>query len=254
MRRAHDRLRAAPDADPGRQRRRGPRIDRRRPQRGTQLPFPGDLLVSEERGEQVELLLEELLVLIERQPEEREGFREGAPSEDHLRSSVRHGIERREPLEDADRVVRAEHGHRGSEPDALRPRCRRSEDHLRRGDREVGPMMLADAEECDAEFIGQRRLVDDLANDLRLRRQVARPGARHIPERVEAELNDGRRHPDFSRPPPSGKVGSDTKLGSARRSSNVRPGRLAERSFPISVPKLRDAREYACDPVMEQRR
>jgi hypothetical protein len=42
----------------------------------------------------------------------------------------------------------------------------RRQHHLGRGDREVGAMVLADAEEIDADLVGQHALGDDVADDL----------------------------------------------------------------------------------------
>ena len=46
--------------------------------------------------------------------------------------------------------------------------------HLGRGDREVGAVVLADAEEVDADLVGQHGLVDDVAEHLRVRQRRAR--------------------------------------------------------------------------------
>ena len=50
----------------------------------------------------------------------------------------------------------------------------RGEHHLGRGDGEIGPVMLADADEVDAEFVGQHRFVDEVADDLRGGRAACR--------------------------------------------------------------------------------
>ena len=55
-------------------------------------------------------------------------------------------VEGGEALEDPHRIVRAEHGDRGAEPDPLGPAGDRGEHDLRGGDREVVAVVLADAE------------------------------------------------------------------------------------------------------------
>ena len=112
-RRADDRLRAAADPDPGGQAAGfGRRKDRLVGERRTDAALPGDRLLLEHVGEEVELLLEQLLVLAQFEAEERERLGERPATQDDLGPAVRHGVERREPLEHPDRVVRAEHGDR----------------------------------------------------------------------------------------------------------------------------------------------
>jgi hypothetical protein len=73
VRRSHDGLGAAADADPRLQ---AAMLDRRVYQlvgeRRAQFTRPGDGFLRQERREQVELLLEELLVLVELEAEEGE--------------------------------------------------------------------------------------------------------------------------------------------------------------------------------------
>ena len=78
--------------------------------------------------------------------------------EDHLGAPVRHGVERGEALEDADRVVGAEHGDRGAEADPLGAPGDGGQHDLGRGDGEVVAVVLADAEEVEAEAVGEHRL------------------------------------------------------------------------------------------------
>ena len=83
-RRAHDRFRAAADADPGAQRR---ALDRREDalvlQRRPRLALPRDGVGADERGEEVELVLEQDLVLRKVVAEQRKGLDEGpAPQRD----------------------------------------------------------------------------------------------------------------------------------------------------------------------------
>ena len=48
--------------------------------------------------------------------------------------------------------------------------------------------MLADAEEIDADLVGQDRLVDDVADNLRGRERLAVGAGSNVAERVEAEF------------------------------------------------------------------
>ena len=62
-----------------------------------------------------------------------------------------------------------------AEPSRIRRvrRGDRREHHLRRRDREVAPVVLADAERVEAELIGEHGLVHDVAQHARLRLQRA---------------------------------------------------------------------------------
>ena len=142
----------------------------------------------EEPGEQLQLLLEQRLVLVQRIAEERKRLDERATAEDDFGAAVRRGVERREPLKDAHRVVGAQHRDSGAEPDATRSTGNRGEDDLRRRDGEVGTVMLADADEIDAQLVGENGLVDDVADDLGLRERATVGVASDVAERVEPEL------------------------------------------------------------------
>ncbi len=49
------------------------------------LPLPGHRLVGEQRGEKIELFLEKLFILRQLEAEQREGFGEGATTENTSR-------------------------------------------------------------------------------------------------------------------------------------------------------------------------
>ena len=92
-RRAHDGLGAAADADPGPERRvLHRRIDADALERRAHRPLPMDRLagpVGVPQGrEDRELLLEQIVVVVERIAEERERLGERAPSENHLCAAV----------------------------------------------------------------------------------------------------------------------------------------------------------------------
>ena len=63
-------------------------------------------------------------------------------------------------------IVRAENGDRAREPDALRPRRGRREHDGRSGDGEVGPVVLADAEDVEPDLVGELDLLHELAQAL----------------------------------------------------------------------------------------
>ncbi len=149
---------------------------------------PRHRLLGEQLHEQIELLLEERLVLVELEPEQRERFDERAPPEDHLGTAVRDGVEGGEALEDPDRVVGAEHGDRRAEPDPLGAAGDRGQDHFRSRHGEVVAMMLADADEVDPDGIGEDGLLDDVADDLRLGQAPAVRVDGDVAEGVEPEF------------------------------------------------------------------
>ena len=145
-------------------------------------------ILREDRREQIELLLEQRLVLIERESKQRKRLGERAASEDYLGTPIRRGVERREPLKYTYRIVGAEYGDRRAEVDPFRLAGDRGEDDLRRRDREVGPVMLADAEEVHAHLIGKHRLGDDVPNDCRMRAWTSVGVDSDVAERVQPEF------------------------------------------------------------------
>ena len=187
----HDRLGAATDTDPRSQAALGARVHLEAGHRRPGRAAPRDGLLAEQVGEQVELLLEQLLVAFERVPEQRERLGERAAPEDHLGAPVRHRVDRGEALEHADRVVGAEHRDRGPEADPLGASGDGGQHHLGRGDREVVAVVFADAEEVEAEVVGQHRLVDHVADHLCLAQAVAVGVDGDVTEGVEAEFDRG---------------------------------------------------------------
>ena len=118
-----------------------------------------------QRGEDRELLLEQDVVVVQRVAEQRERLGERAAPQDHLGSAVRHGVERGEALVDADRIVGAEDGDGGAEPETLGAAGDGAEQHLGGADGEVGAVVLAHAEEVHADPVGQLGFGDDVAED-----------------------------------------------------------------------------------------
>ena len=64
----------------------------------------------------------------------------------------------------------------------------RREHDFRRRHGEIGAVMLADAEEVDAELVGEHGLLDHVADDLRLRQRLAVGADGDVAEGVEAEF------------------------------------------------------------------
>ncbi len=199
VRGTHDRLGAAADPHPGPQSTvLDRRVDELVGERSAQLAAPGDRLLREERCEEVELLLEELLVLVQLESEEREGLDERPAAEDHLGASVRECVEGREALEDPDGIVGAQDRDGGSEADPLRAPGDRCEHHLRRRDGELVTVMLADAEEVEPQPIRELGFRHHVAQHLRVWERSAVGPCGHIAEGVEPELI-----PDHLVPPPA---------------------------------------------------
>ena len=145
---------------------------------------PGDLLRLPQSQEEVELLDEELVVVGEVVAEERERLDE-RPSPGHdLGASAGEQVESGELLEDTNRVVRAEDADGARQPNLARSLCDSGEDDRRCGHGEVGPVVLADPEDVEADLVGERRLRDQVAET---------PARRHRPTRgrVRRELCEG---------------------------------------------------------------
>ena len=147
--------------------------DNRLPASGARGPAPRHRPGLEQLGEQPQLVLEQLLVAGQVVAEQRIRLGERAAAEDHLGAAVRQRVERREALKHAHRIVGAEHGDRRAQEDARGAAGDRGEHDLGRRDREVGAMVLADAERIEADPVGEHRLVDDVAQHVRGRMKAA---------------------------------------------------------------------------------
>ena len=97
---------------------------------------------------------------------------------------------RGEALEDSHGIVGGEHRHRRPQADAPRAAGNGGEHDLGRRYREVGAMVLADADadEVDAAGIGENGLIDDVADDLSLAERRAVIARGHVAERVQTEF------------------------------------------------------------------
>ena len=164
----------------------------RRPQRA----LPCHRLFLQHGGEQIELLVEQLLVLLQVEAEQRKRLGEGAAPEDDLGAPVRDRVDGGEALKHADRIVGRQHRHGRAEPDALGAACDRGQHDFRRGDREVRAVVLADADGIDADLVGENRLLDEIADDLRGVQRLAVRSVGDVAEGVEAEF-EGLIHSAF---------------------------------------------------------
>jgi hypothetical protein len=121
------------------------------------------MLVLPERQQQIELLGEQLVVIVEVEPEQREGFDERSPTGHDLGATLGDQVECRELLEHPHRIIRAEHRDRAREPDPRGP-CRRGGEHDRRCRHgEIGAVMLTDAEHVEPDLVGQLDLLEQIA-------------------------------------------------------------------------------------------
>ncbi len=130
---ADHRLRAAADADPGLEwlvalAWEDLLVDQG--SAGSALPGHGPL--ADQRREEIELLLEQLVVLRKLEAEEREGLGEGPAAQDYLGAAVRGRVQGRVALEDADRVVGTQHRDGRAELDARRQTRDRRQHHFGR--------------------------------------------------------------------------------------------------------------------------
>ena len=119
------------------------------------LPLPAHVVGTTQRDQHLQLLLEELVVVLEVETEQREGLGERTTAGHDLGAPTREQVDGREVLEDAHRVVGTEHGHGAREPDTFGASCRRRHHDRRRRHDEVGSVMLADTEHVEPELIGE---------------------------------------------------------------------------------------------------
>ncbi|GGU21830.1 hypothetical protein GCM10010244_55520 [Streptomyces coeruleorubidus] len=115
-------------------------------------------------GEQeIELLGEDVVVVGGGDPEEGEGFEEGAASGDDLGASVAEVVQGGEVLVQANRVEGGQNGYGAGEADAgggLGDGCERDGGV---GHGEVGAVVFAEAEDVQARLVGGDGVGDDLA-------------------------------------------------------------------------------------------
>ena len=143
-------------------------------ERRAETALPGHPLGSVEHQEQVELFGEERVVVGEVVAEERERFDEGAAPGDQLGAPAGDEVDRREILEDADRIEGREDRHRAGQADPAGDRGDRGHDDRRRGNGDVEPVMLAEAENGEADVLREFRRGKHLAIALGDRDRAAR--------------------------------------------------------------------------------
>ncbi len=149
--------------------------------------LPGDGAALHQFGEEVGFLFEQALVVGEVVAEERERLDAGAAAEDHLGASAGDRVQGGIALEDADGIVGAEHDHGRAKMDSGRAGGDRGEDDVAGGHREVVGVVLADAEEVDAQLVGKDTFLDDVSDGLGMRERAVLGIVGDVPERVEAE-------------------------------------------------------------------
>jgi hypothetical protein len=178
------------------------------------------------------------LVVVERVAEQRERLGERAAAEDHLRA----------PVDAASSVAKRWKTRTGSSelstvtaeprPDAARAPGDRGQHDLGRRDGEVGAVVLADADEVDAQLVGEDGLLDDVADDLRVRERPPVGAARDVAEGVEAELQGvGHGTP----------WGHEGRADASRAASPSRRSRSTAASFSsVDSPAIRRRIDSAC--------
>ena len=151
---------------------------------------PGDPLAFADLEEKLELFLEELVVVREVIPEQRERLGERAAARHDLGAAVRDEVERGEALKHSDGVVRADDADRARETDALGARRGGGEHDGRCGDDELAAVMLAQAVHVEADPVGQLDLVKKPPNTLvRADRSSGLGIGRCLAEAVDPELH-----------------------------------------------------------------
>src|SRR6266853_3818086 len=104
-----------------------------------------DVLVLANLQKQIKFFGEERVVVLQSKAEERKRFDGRTPAHNHLRSSLREQIERREALKDANRVGGTQHRDGAREADAVRSRRGCCEDDGRSGIKELPAVVFTDA-------------------------------------------------------------------------------------------------------------
>jgi hypothetical protein len=151
------------------------------------LALPGDRSAFEEFGKEVRFLFEEVLVVGQVIPEERERVDAGTSSEDHFRPTTGDRVERRVALEHPDRIVRAQYRDSRTDADPGRTGGDGAEHHVGGRQREVISVVLTDPEEVHPHLVGEHTLFDEVPDRLGMREWAVIIVMRDIAEGVEAE-------------------------------------------------------------------
>ncbi len=161
------RLWCAADTDPRGQRiLDGPRKDALPGQRRAMLAGPVDVGILTNLEEQLKFFRKKRVVIVEIEAEQRIRLDEGAAANHNLGPSLRDEIQGGEVLEDADRVVRAQDGDGAGQADTLGTRGRSGENHGRRGGYEFLAVVFADAENIQADLVGELDFFEKIAHTL----------------------------------------------------------------------------------------
>ena len=134
-------------------------------QRAAGLAGPGDGGGADKLGEEIKAFLEQLFVVVQVMPEERVTFGKGPAPEDRLGPAVRQGVQGGKALEDADGVIGGQDRDGGAKLDPLGPPGDGGQHDLGCRDGEIGAVMFAQADEINADFVGEGGLVQHLAQD-----------------------------------------------------------------------------------------
>lgn len=124
-------------------------------QRGTEASLPGHDGRLVDAQQEFELLAVEVVVVGEAVAEQREGLGGGSPSGGDLSPSARDRVNGGELLEQAHRIVCAEHGHGATQPDAGSRSGGGGQDSGRRRGGHLLGVVLADSEVLQPHLIGQ---------------------------------------------------------------------------------------------------
>src|SRR2546425_11035722 len=125
------------------------------------------MLVLADRQQQLELLLEEGVVVLQPESEERKRLDGRPTANDHLRAAAREQIEGGEVLKGANRVLGAQHGDRAGQTNALRPCRGGAENDGRSRIQELAAVMFTNAERVQADLVGMFDLLDQLSQTIR---------------------------------------------------------------------------------------
>src|SRR5216684_3069217 len=189
-----------------------------------ELTRPRDVLVGTHVQQEVQLLGKQRVVVVQVVAEEWEGFDRRASADNHLGPSLRNQVERRELLEQAHRVRRAQNGHRAGQTNASCASRRCSQDHRRRRVEELALVVFADSENTQPDLVRLLDALEQLAHAVDgvcCQAGVVEPGgeainsyfhlcltlhprqARDPPLRPRARFRSWPLRPRGSRPPPA---------------------------------------------------
>ena len=155
---------------------------------GRCLPDQWTLCAFADLQQEVELFGEEGIVVFEFEAEERVGFDEGAAAGDDFGAAVGDQVEGGEFLEDADGVGGAEDGDGAGEANIFCARGGGGEDDGGGGVEEFGAVVLADAEDVQADLVGELDFVDEVAESLGRAEGDAGDGVRAVAAKLSRPI------------------------------------------------------------------